>query len=324
MSTTENAERSKDRPRARTDSTPIREVFVGTPLPGKGQSAAARAARIPTPAGRWRPKCLGGPEIDVTKRQGPARALFEWMRSPDNPFFARSFVNRVWGHYFGVGIVDPVDDFSLANPPSNPKLLDALAKDFIDRKYDIRRLERTVLLSRTYQLTSDTNATNQLDRNNYSHSYVRPMMAEVVVDVLNAALGRQGELRQGRGRRRRAGHRGRLEPGAERQPELRLPHLRPAAADHGLRLRAGDGAGPAAEAVPDGRSERCWRRSAAQNGPPASSCSPTQEDDDEVTGGAVPGHADAPAQRQGTRHCSPIIEAGTRIARRRSPTRCGR
>ena len=81
--------------------------------------------------------------------------LFEWMRSPDNAFFARSFVNRVWGHYFGVGIVEPVDDFSLANPPANPKLLDALAKDFIEHKFDIRQIERTILLSRTYQLDLD-------------------------------------------------------------------------------------------------------------------------------------------------------------------------
>ena len=126
------------------------------------------------------------------------------MRPPDNPFFARSFVNRVWGHYFGVGIVDPVDDFSLANPPSNEKLLDALAKDFVEHKYDIRQLERTILNSRTYQLSSTPNETNKLDRNNYSHSYVRPMMAEVVVDVLNAALGVDGELRHrraGQGRR---------------------------------------------------------------------------------------------------------------------------
>ena len=69
------------------------------------------------------------------------------------PFFARSFVNRVWGHYFGVGIVHPVDDFSLANPPSNARLLDALANDFVDHKFDIRQLERTILQSRTYQLS---------------------------------------------------------------------------------------------------------------------------------------------------------------------------
>jgi hypothetical protein len=127
--------------------------------------------------------------VAVEPGKDPRVAVFEWLRSPDNPFFAPSFVNRIWGHYFGIGIVHPVDDFSLGNPPSNPKLLDALAKDFLDHKFDIRHIERTILLSRTYQFASDTNATNKLDRNNYSHSYVRPMMAEVVVDVLNAALG---------------------------------------------------------------------------------------------------------------------------------------
>src|SRR5262249_54707676 len=108
---------------------------------------------------------------------------------PDNSFFARAFVNRVWGHYFGVGIVDPVDNFSLANPPSNEKLLDALAKDFIEHKFDIRYLERTVLLSRVYQQSSASNATNRLDRTNSSYRYTRPVMAEGVVDVLNAARG---------------------------------------------------------------------------------------------------------------------------------------
>src|SRR5207244_894783 len=114
---------------------------------------------------------------------------YDWLHAPDNPFLARSFVNRVWGHYLGVGLVDPVDNFSLANPPSNEKLLDALAKDFVEHNYDIRHLERTVLESRVYQLSSTTNDSNRLDRNNYSHAYLRPMMAEVVLDVLNTAIG---------------------------------------------------------------------------------------------------------------------------------------
>jgi hypothetical protein len=86
-------------------------------------------------------------------------------------------------------LVHPVDDFSLANPPSNGKLLDLLAKEFIDHNFDIRHMERIILNSRVYQLSSKTNETNRLDKNNYAHSYVRPMMAEVVVDVLNSALG---------------------------------------------------------------------------------------------------------------------------------------
>jgi hypothetical protein len=183
--TAENAERRKDAKNANQVLT-IREVFIGANV-GKGGVGAP----LPDPeTGRpLAPKMLGGPEVKVKPGEDPRAVLFEWMRAAENPFFARSFANRVWGHYFGVGIVHPVDDFSLANPPSNPKLLDALAKDFVDSKYDIRKLERTILLSRTYQLSSTPNETNKFDRNNYSHCYVRPLMAEVVVDVLNAACG---------------------------------------------------------------------------------------------------------------------------------------
>ena len=160
----------------------VREVYL---LP------KARALLHPDTKKRLPAKALGGPEIPVERGEDARLALFEWMRAPSNPYFARSFVNRVWGHYFGVGLVHPVDDFSLANPPSNEKLLDELAKDFIEHKFDIRHLERRILNTRVYQLTSKTNATNKLDRNNYSHCYVRPMMAEVVVDVINSALAAQ-------------------------------------------------------------------------------------------------------------------------------------
>lgn len=134
-------------------------------------------------------KALGGPVIKVTKGVDPRVELFNWMRSPENPFFARAMVNRIWAHYTGLGLVHPVDDFSLGNPPSNEKLLDALAKDFIDHKFDIRHMERVILQSRTYQLSSKVNDTNKFDTKNYAHSYIRPMIAEAVVDVLNSALG---------------------------------------------------------------------------------------------------------------------------------------
>jgi hypothetical protein len=157
-----------------------KEVFVGSP---KGMMKHPDSNET-LPA-----KALGGPEVKLDSKTDSRQAIWEWLRSADNPYFARSFVNRIWGHYFGVGLVHPVDDFSQANPPSNPKLLDALARDFIEHKFDIRHMERTILLSRTYQLTAMTNKTNQLDRDNFSHSFVRPMMAEVVVDMLNSALG---------------------------------------------------------------------------------------------------------------------------------------
>src|SRR5262249_24575705 len=124
----------------------------------------------------------------------PRAALFDWLVRPDNPFFARSLVNRVWAHYFGIGLVEPVDNFSVANPPSNDRLLDALAREFVASGYDLRRLELLILTSRTYQLSSRPNATNARDRTNFSHALARPLLAEVVVDVLNDALGTAEDL----------------------------------------------------------------------------------------------------------------------------------
>lgn len=178
----ENAERRAKAPNGNNNQIVlIREVFANTT--GNRMRPNPATNKIP-PA-----KALGG-DVITTKASEDARVkLAEWITAKDNPFFARSFVNRAWAHYFGVGLVNPVDDFSLANPPTNSRLLDALAKDFIDSGYDIRKLERTILLSRTYQLSYVPNATNKFDKNNFSHAYVRPMMAEQVVDVLNAALG---------------------------------------------------------------------------------------------------------------------------------------
>jgi hypothetical protein len=137
-------------------------------------------------------RALGGPDIPM---RGDARAaLCDWLARPDNPTFARAFVNRVWAHYFGVGLVSPVDNFSAANPPSNERLLAALAKDFVGHGFDIRHLERTVLRSRTYQLAAAPNATNLHDRGNFARSYPRRLMAEAVADALDAALGASEEL----------------------------------------------------------------------------------------------------------------------------------
>jgi hypothetical protein len=157
----------------------LREVYVTDHRP--------RALPHPETDAPLPPRALGGPAL---AGEGDLReALFRWMVRPDNPTFARSFVNRVWAHYFGVGLVDPVDNFSVANPPSNEKLLAALAQDFVANKYDLRRLERAILTSRTYQLSSTPNRTNARDRTNYSRALARPMMAEVVLDVLSSALG---------------------------------------------------------------------------------------------------------------------------------------
>ena len=175
-----NEKRRKGEPIVGLPVTPLREVFVAR----AGKPLTHPDTNKPLPM-----QTLGGPTLEAKPGTDPRVPLWHWLRDPKNPFFARSFVNRVWGHYFGVGIVHPVDDFSLANPPSNEKLLDELARIFVDSNYDIRKVEKAVLMSRTYQSSSTPNDTNRFDKNNYARSYIRPLMAEIVVDMLNAALG---------------------------------------------------------------------------------------------------------------------------------------
>jgi len=101
-----------------------------------------------------------------------------------HPYFAEAAVNRIWGQFFGRGIVDPVDDFRSTNPPTHPELLSALAKDFREHGYDLRRLMRTIAGSRTYQLSRRPNASNRDDVVNYSHSLSRALDAEVLLDAV--------------------------------------------------------------------------------------------------------------------------------------------
>jgi hypothetical protein len=131
--------------------------------------------------------------MEVTKEQDPREFVAAWMRAADNPFFARAIVNRVWAHYFGRGIVDPPDHLSPLNPPSHPELLDELAKKFIENKYDLRWLHRTIAGSRTYQLSSSspTDKPELLSaaRRNFAYFQLRRLPAEIVVDAVNDATG---------------------------------------------------------------------------------------------------------------------------------------
>ncbi len=133
------------------------------------------------------PKLLGGVEVSLADCPDPRVKLMEWLRRKDNPYFARAWVNRVWAADFGVGIVEPPDDMSLANPPSNRPLLDALAKGFVDHGYDMKWLQRTILNTAAYQRSWQINPTNRLDNRNFSHALVRRLPAEVVNDVLRQA-----------------------------------------------------------------------------------------------------------------------------------------
>ncbi len=135
------------------------------------------------------PKLLDGPILQESPDEDIRERLAEWITSPKNPWFARAIVNRIWKAYMGRGIVEPVDDFRITNPPSNPELLDALAKDFCDHYFDFKHIVRTVLNSRTYQLSSATNATNKTDNLNYSHYYVKQLSAEQMIDSIVQVTG---------------------------------------------------------------------------------------------------------------------------------------
>lgn len=136
------------------------------------------------------PKLLGGREIPFEPGSSDVRVeLWEWMRSPENPYFAPAFVNRLWHHYFGTGIVDPPDDFNQGNPPSNPQLLNWLAREFIEHKFDIKHIHRVILNSRTYQLSWEPNSSNRLDKRNFSHAQLRRLPAEVLIDAIADVTG---------------------------------------------------------------------------------------------------------------------------------------
>jgi hypothetical protein len=115
--------------------------------------------------------------------------LARWLTAPDNPYFARNLANRVWAHFLGRGLVEPVDDVRATNPPSNPELLDALARHLVASKYDLRELIRVLTASRVYQLSSKPNATNERDAQNYSRALLRRPPAEVLLDMVSQATG---------------------------------------------------------------------------------------------------------------------------------------
>lgn len=127
--------------------------------------------------------------VPVAKDQDPRALVVAWLRRPDNPYFARAIVNRVWAHYFGRGIVDPPDHLSPFNPASHPALLQELCDGFVQNQYDLRWLHRTILNSRTYQQSSTAPAASAADRANYAYFAYRRLGAEVLVDALNQATG---------------------------------------------------------------------------------------------------------------------------------------
>jgi hypothetical protein len=130
------------------------------------------------------PKFLGGEVPDVAGKDR-RKVVAQWLASKDNPMFSKNLANIVWAHFFGRGIVHEVDDIRISNPPSNPQLLDELGRRFSEYGYDFKKLVRDICNSRTYQLDTQTNPTNELDTTNFSHAQLRRIRAEVLLDVIS-------------------------------------------------------------------------------------------------------------------------------------------
>jgi hypothetical protein len=175
---------------------PWQEVFILRAGPGglmPGPNAQAKGGTGPNNR-VITPKLLGGEVVPRSAKEDPRKPLMDWMRSKDNPYFARAFINRVWANDFGRGIVNPPDDMNLANPPGNAALLDYLAEGFIAHDFDMKWLHREIVLSQTYQRSWKANETNALDEKNFSRAVVRRLPAEVVIDAIAQVTAGPAEL----------------------------------------------------------------------------------------------------------------------------------
>ncbi len=134
------------------------------------------------------PRPLGGPDLNADRFQDPRVGLADWLTAPENPFFAQTLVNRMWGHFFGRGIIHPIDDARSTNPPTNPELLAALTRDFIASGYDVKHLIREIAGAKAYRLSSTPNASNQDDTQSFARYYPRRLKAEVLLDAISDVL----------------------------------------------------------------------------------------------------------------------------------------
>ena len=131
-----------------------------------------------------KPKFLGGVEPDLVGKDRRV-VMANWLASPENPYFATNLSNIVWSHFFGQGIINEVDDVRISNPASNAELLEAMGKKFTEYKYDFKKLVRDICNSRTYQLSTVPNASNEGDTRNFARQAVRRIRAETMLDVIS-------------------------------------------------------------------------------------------------------------------------------------------
>ncbi len=141
-----------------------------------------------------KPAGLGQPTLDIPPDEDPRLKLADWMSEKSNPFFAKSLVNRYWKHFFKRGLIEPEDDIRDTNPATNPELLDALAKHFIESGFDLKAVVRAITQSQTYQLSAFPNEHNAIDSQNFSHYYPRRMQAEVLLDAIDQVTGGKSDF----------------------------------------------------------------------------------------------------------------------------------
>lgn len=168
------------------------EPTLGTPPPRNVQNTMAEVVlatrdgevKQPRTGTIMKPRYLGEGDAEVEPRADRREALADWLTNPKNPFFAKSVANRVWFHLMGRGIVDPVDDFRDSNPSCNDELLEALAADLSGNGYDLRHLVKTIMKSRTYQLSAEPNDDNRDDDKYFSHAVTKLLTAEQLLDAI--------------------------------------------------------------------------------------------------------------------------------------------
>ncbi|MCH2365444.1 MAG: DUF1549 and DUF1553 domain-containing protein, partial [Planctomycetes bacterium] len=156
----------------------------------------SRSGEVRHPVGNrvMKPKFLGGVTPDL-KGKDRRVAMANWLVSAENPFFATNLANMVWAHFFGKGIIDEVDDVRVSNPPANGELLNELGRRFTGYKYDFKRLVRDICTSRTYQLATQTNQSNESDTRNFSHASLRRIRSEILLDCITQVTNTSNKFR---------------------------------------------------------------------------------------------------------------------------------
>ncbi len=166
-------------------ATPLVEIITDT---GGGEVKHERTGVVTAPAFPYKHPDLA--PATASRRQ----QLAHWVTSKDNPYFAKSYVNRVWSYLLGVGIIEPVDDIRAGNPPSNPQLLDRLTQEFVASGFNVQQMVKTICKSRVYQQSLKTNRWNADDEINYAHAIARRLPAEVLFDAIHRATGSLSHL----------------------------------------------------------------------------------------------------------------------------------